>query len=1441
MIKAQLLKPFEPYRTRPPVIMPEQPRNQKKGSLYSVLAPSIDAELSFLSSDSGLKFRYLSKYFIPKRWQVSLYGQGNKIFKLNADGEITEKITAAKNGATQLKQIDGVTSYLPVSSSRPMRNLNVLYEINYITETMLGNPKDRRLMAVKAKDIISQLETAFQSTELGNKNNCLGEYPNRIFLIPISLWINPNDLANPDAVMKKNSKNFITAFLNHISTINNLKKFGTVMLYDSGVVMMIDAAQVDPKNATQIHDAIIQFLRKVYLVRNKKVAQYDVEEAIDEKDQKEEAELAEKERETKEEVLADEVLSKANVDTSTVPIELKKELAAKVSKSNTQTANDKAPSSTDDVAIIQPEELTGQMNISSEEADLIMAAKMENKSVASQKRNEMLKTKYKTLKIGNTSLGDLEEAEKKYEVKPVETKSRTINPSLKTLRTPALEKSYNENLAQQDLVSILLHFSTIEPPVYLNKDIKISDVSTPTDRMIRYDVEYEDGNRKRHRFHFLMPKIYKDRYIYLNDQEMNIGHQKFPFPVTKVSANKCQLVTNYNKVFTERYGANVSPRITKLKKVLTTGECSKIATIESGDCTILNKNELTTVELDELGSIITRLTIGKLNGIMTKFYFIIQDARAIISENMVPKAIVSVSYDTNGDEIRKKSEDTSLYPLAIQKDKKTNKTKYFFLSGISNRIYDQTGTDYGELSEFIMNLLIEADEHVSELFDNVSTGTKFVYARSTIMSEDMPTILACAAADPGGLQAVLTKAKIKYTFTEKRPRVNTDTTGVIPFSDGYLVYDRYPYENSLLLNGLLVCPTKEFSIYEMGSRDTYVTIFDIMYNRRTLIDGIENFYYLEIDPITKDVLNRLNMPTDFTTLMIYCVGTLADNSFQIDSDYHNSRVRSLEIINAFLYKALADAWGKWRTERAEKFSIPERAVIRALMECQLVDPHSKLNVTLEAENDTLVKLKGPVGMNEDHSFTIEKRAYHPSMLGLVAMNSIASGEVGIGRHLTVNANIDDARGFLTVGKDDYDGTELSSPGELLYPFTGESSDIERLAMAISQAKHLVPVADQSSGLVSFDMERTIPYTSQDFSFCAKQDGKVVEIKDDVMIIQYADGTYDDINLAAHPDANVDGGFYIMNQMETKMKVGQKFKKNDILAIDPKYINSNDMFGDPTANTGCLARVMLVANGGVFEDSGFITDGFAHRMATKITRQKRVKLSKFANIKYMVKPGDHVTANDPLLTFDDTEDEFSSQLLATIADEQGDEDEIIATNAPVITKVTGVVRDIFIYRTVPMEELTPSVRKIVEQYNKKENSREKLISKYRNISDANTIPKTTEQLVPDYAGKIKGTNVGDGIMIDFYIEYEDVMAPGDKASGSALKSIISFVIPQDLAPYTDFNPERPIDLAIASVGMYKRMCLDFLKVGGLTKFMIEMKRLHRNKYQDRIKAELKKLK
>lgn len=1399
MVKLNYLEPFIFYRSKTVMMMPEANDNRKKGALYTILAPDVDSGLKYISTSKNVYFRNLYKYFVEKTATFKIKNVSKSTFYTNKENEITDILDKYRKKTGNLKNIEGVTSYLPTNKSDVLKNFNVLFEMNHLIDKVIHNPKDNRVTYMVVKDMMDaikhELEIASGKTELK-----LGDYTEKWCLIPLDLWI-PLDEIGITKTFSKASRNLMGNMIHQLSVDPKLFKifsdFKIALAYENNFMIIDLDALPEKSKETFITDSIKNFLKKSKSVsKSKEDDEPDIIDKVEgDEDSDKSIESFEKAAvKTEAELNVDKVLEKAKIDPDTINTEKREQLSSIIEKDAVKVKDAK-------------------------DVDIIIQAKMAGQSIENYKRNQMLKEKYKTLSFGDVNIEDIIEDERRYEIPTTNVKANVINENLKTIKSYEFEKAYNTNLMQSDIVNILLHFGKAKPPLYLNKDIQIEDVSDTMNKLYKYTVEYEDENRKRHRFSFLLPKFVQDRYMFLNEQKWNIIHQKFPYPVTKTAPDLCQVATNYNKIRISRYGTNVSSKITKLKKLLSS-EPPKELLVNKGNAQIINKNYLTSIEYDELGYEFLKLQTKNVT-----VYFSVEDAEINIGGDL-PKAIIDISPDC--------------CPIGLRRDANKKIVERYYISGYTNKIYDHTGKDLGELADFIINMISEVSPNFQDEFHNLSGGTKFVYNRADVLNCNIPMILFLAAADPGRLVGVLEKAKINYEFTTKRPTVDKDNKGVIPFSDGWLVFDRYPYENSLLLNGLSTVPTKMYSYYDMNNRDTYIEIFDALYNRRNLIDGIENFYYLLIDPITADVLRKIGEPDTFTGLLLYANGLLADNTYKSDANYNQTRLRSNEIVCAYLYDNLARAYAKYKDGRSEKFSIPEDCVIKDLLTSNIVDSHSKLNVTLEVENDRQVKLKGPHGMNEERSFTIEKRAYNSSMVGIIGMNSTPSGEVGINRHMTLNCNIRDARGFVDLKGIDCDGTEMLTPGELLQTFGAESADIERVAMSLSQSKHKVPVAEESGSIVNYDMERVIPYISNDFSYVAKDDGKVMEISNEVMIVKYKDGTVDDIDLSEHPDKNTDGGFYIMSQMSTDMKVGQTFKKDDIIAYDPKYISGRDEFGDHVAYIGTLARVAIESTGNVFEDATYVSDKFAHKMATRITQEKNIILSRFANIKHIVKKGQSIVANDPLITFDDTNDEFTSQLLAGMAEEAEDEENIVATTAPIVSKVTGVIKDIKIYYTVPVSDMTPSLQKIIKSYNAEVAKRENTIKKYKDIRDANTILTPSEQTTPDSTGRVKGIKVGDGILIEFYIEYEDVMGVGDKLTNyTALKGVTNYVIPEGYEAYTEFNPDRKIDAFLSTIGVYKRMCLDIIKVGGLSKILIEKKRLLRDKYLDRLEKEIKK--
>ena len=1421
LLKLSVLKPFTFYRSKSPIVLPIDVRKPQRNALFTVLAPtSLDALRWAADSDNVVRFRNVAYYFIPRFFEGKLFGTSAIRRNPGEEMKIAEYLEELKAENGQFDKINFV-SYKANMKTNYIKGYNVFYDASYLIQLVLENSKDHRLLAKKMEDLGPMLTAHLHGDR---KLYHMDGYSINTLIIPVNLW---SDNINDLNIFKKTSKDNLGQFVNLFATneaFKNMFHGYRVLLVNHNEIMVLDPELIpDDAKEGYIFNLIKMFLKRCKSTESRIEVEADSPEEAEE--------IAQAENVSKRENTTEKVIKAVVPDKATVSKETVKKIAAAVAASAAAPKGAKGATpkirvvpvvpedgkvkdvivEPEKVAVANPEEEpANEKKLSA--AQIITQARLSGQSIGNYQRNELLKERYKDLQIDNCPIQEVIKSEEKYVIPKKKIKANTINPAYKELRAYNFEKAYNDKLFMHDLARILLHFSKCDPALYLLNDPEIEDISTDIDKLYLVTVEYEDENRRRHKFKFRLPKMYQDRYLFLSEQKWNIIHQKTPFPVTKIGPDRAQVVSNYNKIMMERYGQNVSAKITKLKKILEGANCPRSVKPIRGDVTRLNKAHLTTIEFDELGSKFNKITVDG-----TSIYFAVDDALAVIPPHTMKS-------------------DNTLYPIAANR----RAEKYYYLSGATNHVYDADDKDLGELSDWLVDLIAEKHPDFKDQFDDVSAGTKFMYVRGKISGTWMPLILIMCAADPGGLTAVMDKAKLNYQFTPSRPRnLDTNNKGVIAFTDGYLIYDRYPYENSLLMNGLSVIPSKTYSYYDMGNRDTYVEIFDLLYKRRNLIDGIESFYYLEIDPITEDVLSHLGMPTEFTSLLLYANGIMADNSYAMDSAYEQCRLRSNEIVMARLYDLLAKAYELFKT-KDEKFSIKENALIKALLEERIVDPHSKLNIALELEGDNQVKLKGPHGMNEERSFTLEKRAYHPSMQGIIGMNSAYSGEAGINRHMSLNSNVIDARGFVQPNKKEYDGTELETPAELLNPFDVESSDPERVAMAISQAKHCVPVVDSQPSLVSYDMERVAPYMSNDYTTVSKKPGVVKEIANDVMIVQYDDGTYQDVDLGESPNKNTDGGFYIMNKQITDLKVGDRFEADQIIAYDPKAIAEKDMFGDYLSDTGTLARVAIVSNGAVYEDATYLTDDLAERMSTYITIDKTVHLSRFSNVKKIVKKGQHVQANEPILYFEEADDIFSSQMLQQIAEESEDEDEITASMAPVFSKVTGVIKDIKIYYTCDIDEMSPSLQKLIKSYNAEVSKRHKTIEKYIDPRDAQTIVPPCEKVVPDSTGRVKGKKMPKDIMIEFYIEYRDKMSGGDKMSNMyALKGVCCDIIPKGLEGFTEFNPERKIDAYLSAFGLFKRMVFSLEKTGALTKILIEKKRLMKNKYLDRINEELKK--
>ena len=504
------------------------------------------------------------------------------------------------------------------------------------------------------------------------------------------------------------------------------------------------------------------------------------------------------------------------------------------------------------------------------------------------------------------------------------------------------------------------------------------------------------------------------------------------------------------------------------------------------------------------------------------------------------------------------------------------------------------------------------------------------------------------------------------------------------------------------------------------------------------------------------------------------------------------------------------------------------------MSQQTLEDYSVLNPIVELEKVRATSPKGPSGCNLEEAYKINKRSFHKNMTGLFTVSTSPDKNVGVVRELTLEPAIASPRGYLDTRNTNSEIEQLKDvnlfgAAELLSPLGETRDDSVRLAMATKQSKHIVPVKKSSPVLISNGSEQTIQYElSNDFVVVAKEDGKVIERddKNGLIIVEYKSGKHEAIDISPRTVKNGAGGFFLTNQLNCNLEVGQKVKKNDILASDSKFFSNSKLTGN-RFNIGTLCKVAIMSSYSTFEDSTEITKKMAREMAAEITMCKPVVLGANTNVDFIVKVGDRVEVGDELIRFERSFNEDTyNKLLANIGDEL--EQEItMSSKEQVKSKYSGIVSDIKIYSTVDLDQLSSSLRFIVSSHYNKIKKRKKVLDKYdkeNSIVKCGILFNEPTEPIETKDGKVKGHIVNEGVLIEFYITYNDEMAIGDKITNfTALKGTVGEMVPEGQESYTLFRPDEEISSCIAPAAIIARMTPSIILTVLGNKVLVELKR------------------
>lgn len=1003
--------------------------------------------------------------------------------------------------------------------------------------------------------------------------------------------------------------------------------------------------------------------------------------------------------------------------------------------------------------------------------------------ISAARRARLDDAQSQTLKktIRNTTIADMIKSSEENEPLPVtKLEIDTVNEEWENLTFTNFENVYN---VDDDIIRILNCFADKKNAVVL-RDVTIEDTSTSEDFIETYTASFEDAQGQRFKILFDIPKFTNHKFMYLRGNEKTFNSQLMLIPLSKSDDDTVQVVSNYKKIFLRRYNtvAGKSYQTTdRLMKALSKYDGKDIKATFGDNSKICRRYDLP-IDYIDMASVYNTITTPQYT-----FYFNLDNF-----------------YKKHGDKIDPKKG----IPLCIDKD---NHITYF-------SYFDDENTTCSDLIASILCMC----KDFNDLFNTIKPANKYTYSQASILNRKIPLIVILAYNE--GLIPILEKANIKYEIREKRGKITTDE-GFIKFNDAFIVY-KNSYSASLLLNGIKECNTEDYSIENVNNKAMYIDFLEL-FGGRILADGLDNFYELMIDPMTYDVLKRYKLPTTYTELLIEANSILADNNYTKHIDLSSNRFRSNEILAGYTYQCLAESYGNYSSALKKMKKLPMTMKRTAIIDAIMADPtcgdNSALNDLGIVESINTVSFKGLAGMNSDRSYSLDKRTFDKSMINLLGMSTGFAGNVGLNRQCTIDMNIDGKRGYLKIdpNPNKMSITKSFAITEAVTPFGSTRDDPFRTAMTFIQtSKHGMRVKKGMPSLISTGADQALPYLSSNiFSVVVKKPGKVVEKTDDFMIIQYKDGTSEYINLAPSIQKNSNGGFYISIKLETKLKVGSTVKPNDIVAYDPlSYSDAIGDTGDIAYNLGPLVKIVAMNTDEGYEDSTIIAEYLSKDMASDVVHVQNCTLAKDSNVYYMVQKGQKIKEGESLIIFQNAfDDKDVNILLKNLSD---DEDEISDLGRrPKKSHIEGVVEDIKIYRTCEKEEMSESLRKIVNKYEKPISDRKKILAKY-NVEDINY--KLPADYKLEQTGKLK--NVNDGLIIEFYLKYEDEMAIGDKlVYYSALKGVVKDIFPLGDEPRSEYRPDEIIGSLLSIGSVNARMVTSVLVLGGINKGLIELDR------------------
>ena len=952
--------------------------------------------------------------------------------------------------------------------------------------------------------------------------------------------------------------------------------------------------------------------------------------------------------------------------------------------------------------------------------------------------------------------------------------------------------SYYKKRYHQDIYRVFISaFANENNPLPMTlSNYEINDVSDALSNMENHRATLKDMNGKLHYINIDLPKIEADGTMYINGSRKYLKHQLSMLPVAKIGPQKVMMNSTLNKAIISSSGKYVNNNTPNILKFIEYLEKRKLIKTKSGKA--INTSIKSTLDYDILSKHYFSLSFKSLThkGNDVEIYFSQDDVNAFLKES------AAVKYR----EIKKKrSVDPTLCVLA---------NEYVRNDGgkiIKLTTYTDGDSDKFGVCDLIWTLFFEhgygkyirGDEDKSNpntkdndaLFSFSPTLTRPMYSQIVYLSRKFPLIAFLGPAY--GLSQILKVMErvydTKYLLTHKRKSSEDELSyNFVRFKDCYLYYPKASTKACMLLNGLHYMKTEEYNFEEFDNINTYADYTERRHGSRHLVKGLQTYSLLFIDPLTKNTLIAMELPTDFLELVLYANSLMDDFDYFDENDLRLYRLRLLEVVPSLLYKNLARQYDVMtQNTTVRSMSLPKNAIMAALNNSLMIELSDGISPVAQSRASASVTWKGPGGINAEHSYTKAMRSFHKGFRGNIAISTVDSLKVGINRTMTGNPGIVNNLGMFKI----YTEEELENASISNLQSKPESmvanifcNDPKRIAFTENQSSHEIPTNGMMLPLFYTAAALNIArFAGKDFCVRSKVDGKVVEINSVEKYIIVEENKTRKRFMHDYSKSIVKNEYFGSDMdINPCVKNMQKVKNDEILAQSNLYFRKN-LLGDNCTLQGAIVRVAILEGVHTEEDSSAISEQYSKKASVDVIYTQRIAINMNSRIFKIAKIGDHIhkrealivssTYDDPLLSYEQLGEDFLRDISA----------------ARHRSNFTGEVIDTFAYCSKELtDDVSDSVRKTVNAVQLPLKRKIKNLEKSGVILEDDLKHKLKPirlELQSDSIFGFKDYDETGIVVFEFLIKHQLNEGITDKQTiDSSLKTIIQDVIPEENTIY-----------------------------------------------------------